>query len=504
MESLERLIAAYVKLRNPDFPAHKLNAALGNELAGSFSLLELDTHFSFGGQKFVSWAEEEITAMEREKEYSGADAHRPLEDAELRELMRKNPALLDMLRGRELVAHENFHVLQAISLRSAFTLAQAYRKIGYWRDYFGVMVLNNGVQFQPGECIFDAVRHIPDYETLLSATLHDLVKRVDLAQSATAPHAAGLSMIDLMEGSAYSAQKIAIRSFAVPTFNVPQDSTYTRAWQVYQSMGGRDEMAFLLACLASLRFGDLVSGYDHPVDIFVSLAKESPGLEASELGMCFGHFSKKFSLGLHDLINEGRCSFHLDIADETQMNVLERYRREASDNVNHAVDAGLEISRKIAQHIKERFESVGAKVDEEQFRASYVEEFLQAFGTSIYEQFPAANTEEFLIRFLCDENIQQKFSHCVIGAGGDAPVMKVGQMVLTGDQIRVLHDALSRFETLAMYDADKNQPLPKCCEAHPDPGDEKQYMECQNPDSLNTLMLNICDREINDLLAWLP
>jgi len=498
MGLLEQFVDAYLQLRNPVSQLHKLNASFDANMSGAFNLFGLDTHFSFQNNSFIAWIEREGEFLEREAESSGEDIYRSLDDSELEAYLKKNPAMLDMFRARELAAHEHFHVLQALTLRSVFSLAQAYRTIGQWRNYFGVMVLHSGATFKQGECIFDALRNIPDYENLLGSTLHDLSKKANLALNVTKIHAQGLSMLDLIEGSAFFAQKIAVRTFAVPTFNVADNPIYSGAWQVYQTMGGRDEMTFLLVCLAALRFGDIKRGYAHPVDIFLSLAQEATTFESTwfeppSLAKCFG-----FTINSNE-DNDEKYFAHLHITNQRQIDSLALYRRQATEEVNHAVDEALKISKKIAEYVKAKFESVGAPVDENQVSASYIDDFLRAFGMGIYEQFPAVNTEEFCLRFLFDTDIYNEFSHFAIDAAGEVGVQEIGGNMLNGDEARALHSILNRFESLALYDPDEQSPLPYCCDIHPNPGDFDQVIECQQEGSLNAVIREICGRELHEL-----
>lgn len=500
-DAVERFVSIYLQLRNQNTQLYHLNAPGEGSLTGAFNLFELDTRFPFINQEYLADTEREIGSLERKMD-TMEDQFRPLEDDEMADFKRTHPEMFELMRAQELVAHENFHVLQVCALRTVFSLAQSYRTIDRWRNYFGVILLNSGVTFKEGECIFDALRHIPNYEEVLSTTLYDLSKRAKLALNAVKAHADGLSVMHLIEGSAFIAQKISLRTLAMPTFTVDDKPLYSGAWQIYQAHGGQDEVTFLLVCLAALRFGDIRSGYAHPVDIFLSLAKEAANLEATgAAAFSTAGVDKRFGHSNEPLPGRNEKYFwHLDVVDERQKAALAQCRNEANENVNGAVDMALNISRSIARHVKSHFDAVGAPVDKEQMSASYIDDFLRAYGMTLYKRFPAVNTEEFCLRYLFDASIQQAFRDCAEGAAGKTAVQEIGGNMLNGDQTRALSDIIQRFETLTLYNPLGNVSLPYCCELHPAPGGINVLIDCQREDSLNALMRQICEKELRELI----
>lgn len=507
-DSVGRLVSAYLQLRQQNAELYMLNAPSEGALKGAFNLFGLDARFSFVNQEYLSKAEKVIESFSASLD-SSTDLSRRLDDAELVDLLDANPEILESLRVQELLAHENFHALQICALRSGFTLAQSYRTIERWKSYFGAVALGStGATFKEGDCIFDTLRFIPDYQRLLGSTLRNLLENVKLAIDAAKIQAEGLSLLHLIEGSAFIAQKMSVRTFTVPTFNVSDKPLYDQAWQVYQRKGGHDELVFILVCLAALRFGDIEPEYAHPVDIFLSLANNAPAFEKSAaeafspspFGAPSPFINRSIFGGDSDADLDEEYFYHLDGGDVRQKASLAQYRREANDQVNSAVDFALKISRKIAQHVKSNFDEIGSRVDEAQMAASYVDGFLRAYGKDIYERFPAANTEEFCLRFLFDRDLRQAFGDCATDAAGKTIVQEISGNAFTGNEARALSDILHSLETLALYDPDKPSLLPYCCELHPVPGDFDVFIECRHEESLNALIRNMCGREIRDLI----
>jgi hypothetical protein len=197
---------------------------------------------------------------------------------------------------REAIAHESFHIIQAITTDSVGMRFDAARRLSILKwmlieDFF--FDRQGRVPFQTDA--YELLHHIDQSSELY----HYISRNFDycrsdaklISQYSLASHHFGLSMFDIIEGSALIFQKYIYN----PTLNMSDilldaqvgniPSVYLNAGFYYLNNNGSDPLEFLLFCYCSLKYGlipdesDFVNTPINPVSLFgylCSLKNEHP------------------------------------------------------------------------------------------------------------------------------------------------------------------------------------------------------------------------------------
>jgi hypothetical protein len=196
----------------------------------------------------------------------------------------------------EVMAHEAFHILQAVTTDSVGMRFDAARRLSILKwmlieDFF--LDRNGEVPFETDA--YELLHHLDEYSELyhyISRTFDYCCGDVELIKrySHYSNHF-GLNMFDLIEGSAFIFQKYVVDNKLtvagilneVRKHELP--NVYINAARYYMDNGGDDPVEFSLFCYCALKYGlivdeeDLVDKPTNPVSLFgylCSLKSEYP------------------------------------------------------------------------------------------------------------------------------------------------------------------------------------------------------------------------------------
>lgn len=188
--------------------------------------------------------------------------------------------------AQQVLAHELCHAVQVCQFPAARTLLQALHAVDRWEMLVYLSATSLGKRWSPGEAIFEALeipaisRQFPRLTSLIRQSVEILIESLNVRPS-------GLSLYDLIEGSAYAVELVTSRTMGVVPIERPE--RYTRAWHAYVRCGGRDLQTFAMLVHACLRegavFGHRDGYYPHPVDMFQYLVAYAPYFETNDLSL---------------------------------------------------------------------------------------------------------------------------------------------------------------------------------------------------------------------------
>ena len=168
-----------------------------------------------------------------------------------------------------------------------------------------------------------------------------------------------INVVDLMEGAAYTFQKLMNRSTEINTFTAEDDSCYKKAKLFFQRKGGSDDVLFLILSHMSLKYGllddgDFMEFMPTPQGIFEGLCENITEYEKSLNDIplqisFFGTYSYADKLEKWGFnINSSELSLLKDISN-------------IEDESLYAVGILVSIIRMVTAHVKEIYDKKGTK-----------------------------------------------------------------------------------------------------------------------------------------------
>lgn len=272
---IEQAIQTYEKYC-ARFATGFLDAAFESGLTGAISLSDSTISSPAFSADFLPQMHNMQVVLER---YHARFGDRPID---IGAMSAQDPELALTLEHLEMWLHETFHGLQKHAYGTLFSLVDAIQKVESWETLLFLNRASAGGHWELGSSFMSCLQDTrAQFGTGLA---HMIIDSCNAILQATAPRANGLGLLDLVEGQALVASRLACGVFDARP--LPQQEVYTRAWRAYQCFGGKIPLVFVLIVSAALRYGDMETEgslggmYPHPVDIFNFLIQLAPEIES--------------------------------------------------------------------------------------------------------------------------------------------------------------------------------------------------------------------------------
>jgi hypothetical protein len=196
------------------------------------------------------------------------------------------PLLGSDARGQSVLAHELYHVVQICQFPAVRSMVRALHEVDRWVMLVFLEGAKHGICWPPGMPLLEALRH-PDLVAPTMRVAEFAESSLDILLESLEPRASGLSLLDLIEGAAYTVETITAASLGVAPVDRPP--LYTNAWKHYQAAGGKDLRTFAMLVHACMREGAVAGPNDdhfaHPVDMFEHLVAFALYFETGDLDL---------------------------------------------------------------------------------------------------------------------------------------------------------------------------------------------------------------------------
>jgi hypothetical protein len=502
-EFLDRYFVLFQKLSH----TYSLNAPSDGEINGAFNLSELGVVLGFVNKPHLDWMGEALTAFESDtKSMSDEDLHRGLSPDELDQFLKKNTDTLRIVKLIEVTDHEHFHAIQAFTLRSVFQITKAFQRLSECRTMIAVMAMQAGATFSIGQPILAVINHMPENQkAVLSGLVRILDRELEILERCI-EEIDGLTCLQLIEGAAYAAQRVASMAPDDDIFNVSELPLYSRAWDIWVENGGTERLCFLLAADIALRFGSntlsLHKEYG-PVPIFLSLAAKAGRIESlleSKLSLPSGKFG--WEITFMAAYENKRVFDYLrphSTTNEAIKRLLETYTMRIPAHINRAL---LEFSEELLLEVPDALRGAFIPIDRGDVTADYSEKQLQVLGNILYDKMPALGTQQFLLCWLTSMDCRRDFGMMYTEAYSELSKTKMDVMHvnLLTEEYLLISRKISDFEQILLYSIIDCPTHPYCCNLHGRTRDLDLLDACEQLDSLKAFTEQICQRNLSALI----
>ena len=250
----------------------------GSSLSGYFENESLEIGTEGISLQFIEKIDEFFTT------YSNDDLH---EKIHISLLMRKHNEAKDTIKMIQTFSHETFHLMQALTLRATNEFVFNLRELKDIEFMVFAYTITSGNHWKYGRHrhvldILDDLDDIQFSEWIQEKLRKASYKNLEIIKNYT-HRTNGISVLDLVEGSAVAFQELGSRSVDKEVFSFKKDTVYTKAFEFFiQNINTNlpkqeSRFLFLMTSYFSLKYGFCSyfneSEPDNPVNIFTYFAE---------------------------------------------------------------------------------------------------------------------------------------------------------------------------------------------------------------------------------------
>ncbi len=409
----------------------------------------------------------------------------------------------------EVIAHEAFHILQAITTNSIGVRFDAQRRLSVLKW----MLIEDFFLDRNGTVPFDTdAYNLLHYLDEQSGIYHHISRNFDYCRSDAKlilnyshnSNLFDLNMFDLIEGNAFVFQKYILNNWVTIKDIVSESkmsAVYLNALNHYANSGGKDPIEFTLFCFSALKIGLIVDEDDfidkpfNPVSLFgyiCSLKKEQPNfLECDDFERVINLFEvrpllERMGYSVNNAFIKYLDDKHIDDIRLFLTNAL-KYRKIHAEIFKFLKHVGLSESE--YKNLKDLIES------QQEIRLGQANERLKAVMTSVANELSIADNDlimPFLLSF--SYNALQILIQINNLTNNAKYVGAFGEEITTNSENTIIN-MIERLSDCMNY----CKPI-FCCDKHGFVS-YKKILTCEDPNGLNNVLNSRFSRKLQEMIG---